>query len=80
MQCHYQTIDPLAPEDRIELRALYRRLADRAVEIDVGDSPRSVVLVHRIVNGSRVTVGFDNFGLDNNIGIVGPFAGDLQEL
>src|SRR6516164_9485403 len=80
VQCHDQTVDPFAPKDRVELRALYRQLADRAVEEDIGNLPRALVLMHQIVEGGRITVGFDNLGLDNDVRIVGPFAGDLQLL
>jgi hypothetical protein len=80
VQCHDQTVDPVAPKDRVELRALYRQLADRAVEIDVGDLPRALVLVHQIIEGGRITVRLHNPGLDNDIRVVGPFAGNLQLL
>jgi hypothetical protein len=45
-QRHDQTVDPVAPEDRVEFGALYGQLADRAVEVDVGDLPRALVLAH----------------------------------
>ena len=39
VQRHDQTIDPFASQDRIELGALHCQLADRAVEVDIGDLP-----------------------------------------
>ena len=43
---HHQAVNPLAPKHRAELRALYRQLADRSVEVDVGDLPGSPILAH----------------------------------
>src|SRR5258708_6309894 len=53
---HDQAVNPLAPKNRTELRALYRQLADCAVEIDVGDLPGTLVLAHQIIKSCCLTV------------------------
>src|SRR6478672_3381313 len=46
VQRHHETVDALAPQDRIELRSMHRQLADCAIEVHVGDLPRPLIGAH----------------------------------
>ena len=54
VQRREQTIEPVAAQDRAELRALGRQLADRAVEVDVRDLPDTVILAQPVVDADRL--------------------------
>src|ERR1700750_1900051 len=64
----------------MELRSMYRQLADRTVEIHVGNPPRALVLAHPIIEPRLFTVRFGDLRLHHDIRAVGPLAGDLQLL
>ena len=54
VQRREQTIEPVAAQDRAELRALGRQLADRAVEVDVRDMPDTIILAQQVVDADRL--------------------------
>jgi len=64
----------------MELRSMYRQLADRTVEIHVGNAPRALILAHPIIEPRRLAIRFGDLRLHHDIIAVGPFAGDLQLL
>jgi hypothetical protein len=49
VQSHDEAVDTLPPEDRMELRAMDRELADRPVEIDVGNPSAALILAQKVV-------------------------------
>src|SRR6516164_10687585 len=63
-----QAVDALVPENRGELGAAGRHLADGAVEVDVGDQPGIAVLAHQIVDLDGLAVRFDDLTVDDDTG------------
>src|SRR5260370_20370145 len=55
-----QPVDALAAQDRAELRPARRQLADRAVEIDVGDQPAVAAAAHPIVHLDPLPIRLTN--------------------
>src|SRR5882757_2713726 len=64
----------------MEFRSMYGQLADRTVEIDVGNPPGALILAHQIIQSRRLAVRLGNLRLHHNFCAVGPLAGDLQLL
>src|SRR6202040_1638746 len=52
--------------DRRKFGAAGRHLADRTVEIDVGDQPAVAVAAHHVVNVDRLAVGLDDLAAHRN--------------
>src|SRR5260370_406082 len=75
-----QDADALAVQDRGKFGVAGRTLADRAVEIDVGDQPTVTVAVHHIVDGDQIAVGLDDLAAHHNAGRRELLAGHLQLL
>ena len=66
LQRHDQAIKPLPPQDSAKFRALCHQLADRAVEVDIGNLLGAVILTHCVVDVDRLAVGLDDAGLDDD--------------
>jgi hypothetical protein len=64
----------------MKLGAVDRQLADRAVEIDVGNPPGALILAHQVVEFRCLAVGFDDLRLRHDVCAIGPLASDLQLL
>src|SRR5205814_10039537 len=75
-----QSVDAFVLNDRMEFRALRRELADRAVEVYVGDLPRPGVLAHSVIETHRITLRFDDFGLHDNFRAGGLLPSHLELL
>src|SRR5262249_43425617 len=75
-----QTVYPVILQDGGELRAARRHLADRAIEIDIGDQPAFAIEAHHVVDPDRLSVGFDDPALHHDTGWGGRFTGTLQFL
>ena len=76
-----QTVDSAAAQDRSEFRpAGGELLADRSVEIDVGDLPNAAVIAHQIAEIDRLAIRLDDLACDDGTAIRGPLAGYLEPL
>src|SRR3984893_11242874 len=75
-----EAVDTLPPEDRMDLRAMHRELADRPVEIDVGNPPAALILAQKVVEPRHIALRFDEPSFHYNICAERPFTGDLQLL
>jgi len=64
----------------MELRAMHRELADRPVEIDVGNPPAALILAQKVVEPRHIALRFDDPSFHYNICAERPFTGDLQLL
>ena len=64
----------------MELRAMHRELADRPVEIDVGNPSAALVLAQKVVEPCHIALRFDDPSFHYNICAERPFTGDLQLL
>ena len=64
----------------MELRAMHRKLTDRAVEIHVGNALPALILVHQIVEAGRFAVRFDDPRLYHDICPARLLTGHLQLL
>src|ERR1700730_2871222 len=75
-----EAVDTLPPEDRMELRAMHRELADRPIEIDVGNPSAALILAQKVVEPRHIALRFDDPCFHDDIRAVWPFTGDLQLL
>src|SRR5262249_5024067 len=80
VQRREQTIQPVAAQNRAELRALGRQLADRAVEVDVRDMPATIILAQQVVDADRLAARLGNTGPDHDGRTGGLLPGHLQLL
>jgi hypothetical protein len=64
----------------MELRAMHRELADRPVEIDVGNPSAALILAQKVVEPRHIALRFDDPSFHYNICAERPFTGDLQLL
>src|SRR5260370_35645340 len=64
----------------MELGSLHRQLADRTVEIHVGNPPGALILAHQVIESRRLAVRFGDLRLHHDFRAAGPLAGDLQLL
>src|SRR6202035_4919009 len=55
-----EAVDALRSEDRAEFRPAGRELADRAVQINIGDLPGAAILSHQIIETDGLAVRFDD--------------------
>src|SRR5260370_12366806 len=72
--------DALGAQDRGEFRAPRRHLADRPVEIDIGDLPDPAIVAHQIVEVDRLAVRLDDLARDDGAAGRWLLAGDLEPL
>src|SRR5438270_4533188 len=75
-----QAVDAVGSQDRGKFGAAGRDLADRTVEVDVGNQPTVAVAAHHVVDLDRLAIGLDDLALDHGSARIGLFAGDLQFL
>jgi hypothetical protein len=75
-----QPFDALILEDCGEFPVAGRHLADRAVEIDVGNQPALAVAPHHVVDLDRVAIGLHDLAGHKDPNAIRLFAGDLQFL
>src|SRR6185437_17015111 len=75
-----QAVDAVILDDCAEFGAAGRDLADRAVEIDVGDHPAVAAAAHHVIDRDRLAVGLDDLALDPDTPGVGLLAGHFQLL
>src|SRR5439155_4801773 len=80
VQRHHEPVDAFTPQYRIEFGAVYRELADRAVEIDVGDLPGALAAAHSVVEGGRLTLGVYDLCLHDHVRTLALLAGHLELL
>src|SRR5580704_1420073 len=80
VECRAQTVDALVLQDGGEFGAAGRHLADRAVEVYVGDQPSIAGAAHHIVDIDRLTIRFDDLAAHHGAGGGGLLAGYLQFL
>jgi hypothetical protein len=59
---------------------MYGQLADRTVEIHVGNPPGALILAHQIIQSRRLAVRLGDLRLHHDFRAVGPLADDLQLL
>ena len=58
----------------MELRAMHRELADRPVEIDVGNPSAALILAQKVVEPRHIALRFDDPSFHYNICAERPFA------
>ena len=75
-----QTVNPLTTNNGIEFGPTGCDLADRAIEIDVGDKPGAALLTHHVINLDGFAVCFDDCAANPNTADGRLFAGNLQSL
>src|SRR5882672_4425257 len=75
-----KAVDAVGPQDGGEFGAAGRHLANRAVEIDVGDQPALTVAAHHVVDLDRLAIGFDDLAAHHDARGIRLFARDLQFL
>ena len=54
---------------------MYRELADRTIEIHIGDSPGALILAHQIIESRRLAVRFGDLSLHHDIRAAGVACG-----
>jgi hypothetical protein len=57
---------------------MHRELADRPVEIDVGNPSAALILAQKVVEPRHIALRFDDLSFHYNISAERPFTGDLQ--
>src|ERR1700730_8050338 len=75
-----EAVDALALQDRGKFGVADRHLADRAVEIDVGDQPAIAVAAHHVVDLDRLAIRFDDLAAHHDTGPIELLASYLQLL
>ncbi len=78
--CCNQAVNAVRSQDGSELGTAGCNLADRAVEVNVGDLPGAAVAAHNVVDLDRLPIGFDDLAAHHHPGWRGLLTSYLQPL